>query len=327
MADEQASRVSSNFFIYGGMSLLAFIVAVVLIAAASEGDWALPPSHTVEILDDQRFFDLRLPEANDAAHPAPLLLVLHSGSGSASRTEYITGLTEIAVPQGYIVVYPEGLDGDWNDGRSGSFSRATRESVDDVAFLDTVVDKVAEHHHVDRNRIFITGHGGGGMMALRYACERSDRVAAVAVVDALLPEEAGDWCRTRSSVPALFIVQRESPTVPFDGGPVEHLRLQRGRVLGAIASARYWAAANGCNAEALPGPGGPGILESWRFTGCGPRAEVTLLAIDGKYLDFPGGRIVRTMQYMTGEPSTFETIPAILEFLQAHAREDKPAGE
>ena len=54
-----------------------------------------------------------------------------------------------------------------------------RTGVDDVAYLDAVIDEIAAGHPVDPARVFLVGHSNGAFMSHRYACDRSSRVAAI----------------------------------------------------------------------------------------------------------------------------------------------------
>ena len=296
--------------------MLALSLALAMFATASGSSLVLPLSYDMEYDGQLRYFDARLPPDYDKNSPAPLLLVLHAGAGSASRMEYISGWTEVGIARGYIVVYPEGVDGDWNDGRNVRYTRAAREHVDDVGFLNEVIARMSERYSIDPARIYLTGYGSGGMMALRYACAESAKLAAVAVLDATLPQEAAQWCEVRSPVPAMFMVQKGSPFVPFDGGEIKVMSLKRGKVLSARESAAVWAKGNGCEEEAMEQATQSGVLESWSFGGCESTEPVKLLALEGAELDFPGGRRGWIAQQFTRARRGFDTVTEMAHFFQ-----------
>ena len=66
----------------------------------------------------------------------PVLFCLHGGGGTAEGMIKLTQnrFNELADNEGFIVVYPQGFDKGWNDGRTEPFSTANREHIDD-AFL------------------------------------------------------------------------------------------------------------------------------------------------------------------------------------------------
>src|ERR1022692_2534769 len=84
--------------------------------------------------------------------------------------------------------YPGGGGGYPGGGRRGGQNpddtRSKPEPADDVAFLNEMLDQLALKYSVDTHRIYATGLGDGGFMALRAGCSIADRVAAVAAVSA-----------------------------------------------------------------------------------------------------------------------------------------------
>ena len=123
---------------------------------------------------------------------APLIFVLHGGGGSASSMELLTrgAFNRIADREGAIVVYPEGVDRHWNDGRDLP-ETAARENIDDVGFILALIEEVARQYSLDRGRIFSTGISNGGFMSMRLACDAAETFAAVAPVTAVLSEKLG----------------------------------------------------------------------------------------------------------------------------------------
>ena len=116
----------------------------------------------------------------DVDGPAPLLFVLHGLGGDPASIARSTGLGDAAVDAGYVVVAPAGHERSWN--AAACCGAASARGVDDVSLIASVVDDVAETVDVDRTRVVAAGFSKGGMLAHRLACERSDVVAAVAVV-------------------------------------------------------------------------------------------------------------------------------------------------
>src|SRR5262245_14096167 len=123
--------------------------------------------------------------------PMPLIFVLHGGGGSGSQMEELTRaqFNRLADKRNLLIVYPDGIGRSWNDGRSDLRVQAVQDNVDDVAFLKSLADKIAEQNSVDRRRIYSTGISNGGLMSYRLACDAADFVAAVAPVAANLSVE------------------------------------------------------------------------------------------------------------------------------------------
>lgn len=122
-------------------------------------------------------------------HPA-VVIVLHGSMGSATqaRAEYFGyDFDLLADRHGFIVVYPQGYQGYWNDDKVKGPYAAKRELVDDVAFLHDMVDRLVSERHVDRSRVYITGVSNGGSMALRLALQTPEFARAYFVALASVP--------------------------------------------------------------------------------------------------------------------------------------------
>ena len=73
-------------------------------------------SRTLEASGESRRYYLYLPASFRRERPAPLVLVFHAGGGRASDIAPHTGFSRLADREGFVVAYPQGLRGRWNDG-------------------------------------------------------------------------------------------------------------------------------------------------------------------------------------------------------------------
>src|SRR5262245_16183731 len=69
----------------------------------------------------------------------PVLIVLHGGGGRARQIMAFTRFNSIADREGFVVLYPQGMDRAWNDGREFQGRDTNR---DDVGFLLAMVNDV-----------------------------------------------------------------------------------------------------------------------------------------------------------------------------------------
>ncbi len=51
--------------------------------------------------------------------PLPVVLALHGGGSNARQMERYTRFNDLTAKEGFLVVYPEAVEGNWNDGRGG----------------------------------------------------------------------------------------------------------------------------------------------------------------------------------------------------------------
>lgn len=166
----------------------------------------LPLEHAGEA----RSFVLHVPDG--LLGPAPVVIALHGANQTAAKMRDYTRLEELADDQGFVVAFGSGVAGTWNAGG------CCRPKANDMAYLDAllahVTDPVRSRTVIDPRRVFLTGFSNGGMMALRYACERSDVVAAVAAVGATVVSP----CAPHSPVAVLDVHGEIDRVVPLAGG-------------------------------------------------------------------------------------------------------------
>jgi polyhydroxybutyrate depolymerase len=199
-------------------------------------------------------------------------------------------LSDIADEKGFIVVYPDGLNSSWNDGRP-----EVNPGVDDVGFISALVDELEDEYDIDNARVYSTGISNGGMFSFRLACELADKITAVAPVAALMGEEISRTCALEHPVPVMLVMGTADPLVPWEGGKIEAGRLDRGRVLSAADSVSFWVDADGCSQtpaiDYLPDKDPNDGTRIGRETYSGGRngTEVVLLVVEGGGHTWPGG--------------------------------------
>jgi polyhydroxybutyrate depolymerase len=116
--------------------------------------------------------------------------------------------------------------------------------VDDVAYLASVIDDVKQRRNIDPGRVFVVGHSNGGFMALRLACDLSNRVAGVVSI-AGAGSDAPQKCRPSAPVAVLQIHGDQDWRVPYGGGRVLR-RKSGGTHPSAPETVARWARRNGC---------------------------------------------------------------------------------
>lgn len=194
---------------------------------------------------------------------AALLVVLHQDVGSAREIQKDLNLDGLR-RKGVTLAYPAGIGGSWNAGRCCNI--ALQRGVDDVAFVNAVLDDVGRYTPVDRDRRALLGYSGGGMLMYRLLCEsRPDLVAAVEVSGSLEVD-----CDDGLRVPDLLAIHGEK-----DGSIglttsryVNHLKMSP-RSVDETATAIGEKA--GCEPRRTSTLNG---IDLWRYTGCRGGANV-----------------------------------------------------
>lgn len=187
-----------------------------------------------------------------ATGPYPLIIVYHGGTQTAEQARRYTRFDELPKSEAIAVVYPQGLDNNWNDGRSSpDISARAAAAADDVAFTAQIIGELAVEGIVDDTRVYLTGASNGGMMAMRAGCELSDRVAAIAPVVANRPV---DWSCGARRLAALFIHGTDDEYMPYAGGQIAVGKTRRnlGEVVSADATIAEFKRIDGCTAAKEP---------------------------------------------------------------------------
>lgn len=98
---------------------------------------------------------------------APLIMVLHGSAMNGGMMRIASGyeFDRLADERGFAVVYPHGFMGHWNDCRNKAIFAAKRENVDDMGFLQALIDQMMQEHDIDPSRVFLVGYSNGGHMA------------------------------------------------------------------------------------------------------------------------------------------------------------------
>ena len=255
----------------------------------------LTGSFTRETLEDggrDRSFAVYTPARR--AVPTPLVVALHESGQTGEAFRWHTGydFDRLADANGFVVAYPDGFEGHWDDCRAAAPFSSRKQHVDDVAFIRAMIQKLAASAHIDPARVFAVGHSNGGQMAYRLALEAPDAVSGgVAVISAGLPAEDNLDCHPSGKpVPILIMNGTADPLNPFAGG---HMTIfgfgDRGNIRSTPDSARYFVELDGLpsapSVEPLPG-GGDSIWAERSLWSAPGRSRVELVTIHG------GGHVV-----------------------------------
>lgn len=172
----------------------------------------------------------------------PVVLVLHGATGDADRVERYLEFNEVAEAERFIVAYPEGIDGSWDDGRADAVRwRRQQKAADDVGFLDALAEHLTRAQPADPARLYLTGISNGGFMTNRIACAKPDRFAAFAPLLASMPADLAERCKPSRPIPILMLAGTNDSLVHWGG-----LEKNGYKILPVLEQASHWARHNGC---------------------------------------------------------------------------------
>lgn len=169
----------------------------------------------------------------EATGLAPVMVVLHYGGGSPEAMANLTRIGELVRDTGVWAILPESGGRAWNHDPRRDRDRKD----DDVELITRVIDNAVGSLPVDVRRVYMTGFSSGGFMAQRYACERPERIAALAYVSATLLDSLAARCRLNAALPTLGMHGTADSRVSYD---------DRVGLASAPDTARFYARRNGC---------------------------------------------------------------------------------
>jgi polyhydroxybutyrate depolymerase len=241
-------------------------------SAAPQGFTLGPTLHTMNFGGLDRSYRLYIPAG--LASPAPLVVMMHGGFGSAQQAERAYGWDELADSAKFVVAYPDGVGRAWNVG--GCCGRPGRENIDDVGFINAVVDDIAGHVTVDPKRRYATGISNGGMLAYALACN-TGTFAAIG------PDSATqlDKCAAPHPTSVMHIHGTADKLIPYRGGRGAGVARIDGPAVPDLNA--FWRDADGCAAPATTTDGA--ITTSTAH--CPDGRDVVLITVDGGGHEWP----------------------------------------
>lgn len=249
-----------------------------------------------------RSYITHLPEGYRADRTWPLVLVFHGRGSSAAATQEFSGLDTLPA----VVVYADGVVGTGTgDRQAWEGAPYSAPGVDDVGFVEDLIDQVGAEHCVDERRVYATGKSNGAGFVGILGCELSDRIAAIAPVAGAFYDTGRPGCTPARSVPVIEIHGTQDVTIPYLG--------DADRRLPSIPDwIGDWAERNGCRGTATH----RAISSEASVTthrGCRAGATVAHLSVAGGGHTWPGADAYSGGGHTT---QTFEASQVIWDFVR-----------
>ncbi len=219
-----------------------------------------------------RHYILHVPANYDGSSAVPLLLNFHGAGSNAQQEEALSGTSQKADKEGFIVAYPDGIKGEWHTGPD-------EQGQQDRQFVRDLIKEIEGEYNIDAKRIYATGISNGGGMTDRLGCTMADAVAAIAPV-------AGAYnfwkdCNPSRPVPVVAFHGLDDRVVPYAGDmppamepPIEEW-------------AAAWAGRDGCTSTPEVTMPEEGVtVQNW--IGCRGGADVVLYTLANHGHSWPG---------------------------------------
>ncbi len=223
-----------------------------------------------------RDYILYIPPGLDSSQMVPVVFAFHYYPASGLDMQNLTGFNAIADTGGFVVVYPNGIDGSWNAGSCCGL--AVENNVDESAFVREILADLGTIVSIDAKRIYAMGNSNGGMLSYRLACEMSDTFAAIAPVQGIMWQSP---CEPTQPVSVLHVHGVEDSVVPYAGGESSSPDVPRGLHFPSVEqSITTWAQLDGCTNSAQVDEPGQIPIKHTVYTSCRAGTAVELYAIE-----------------------------------------------
>lgn len=150
-------------------------------------------------------WDSYIPENYDPLAPAPLVVLLHTKAIDAGLFLEQSGFEELADLHGFVVAAPSDkvlpLFEPW-------------EEEDDALFVLRLIDEMSASLCIDRDRVFVVGHGAGAYLAPLLMCQGVVRAGAM-----VSERRYGRIENCPTPAPLIWIDPMNSRRFPVGGGP------------------------------------------------------------------------------------------------------------
>lgn len=198
-----------------------------------------------------------------------LVISLHGMNQDPGFQQNQTQWNALADTEGFIVTYPLGNNRMWDT-----------HGTSDVEFVKTVIQEMIKQHHVDKNRIYLSGFSMGSWLGYHCLETLGDKIAAFGPVSGV---DIGKQPRANRNVPIMHIHGTADDVFKYTGDPYH----MAGGYPSIEEYVKKWAAYEGCdtsNPQVIrPYPAGRKTANDTRtiYNNVNDDVEVNLISIDG----------------------------------------------
>lgn len=226
---------------------------------------------------------VHLPAGYNDSIQYPLVFNLHGRSTNNSLQQLYSAMDAVADTGGFIVAYPDGINNGWD-------TIAFNSPVDDVGFINRLLDTMILKYSIDTDRVYSTGLSMGGFMTYRLGCELGERFAAIASVSGPTVDLVMNACNSAPRISVLHIHGTADSTIPYAGATLEGIYFHP-----VDSTIQYFVNKNGCAStpvvynfpDVVTSDGC--TVTSYHYNQCQDSTEVLLYKVIGGGHTWPGG--------------------------------------
>jgi len=218
--------------------LFVLLCLLLMLAGAAPVSAQADMVHTFVHQGIDRRFVLHVPRGA-APGPRPLVVVLHGSHQPPQELREWLPMEPIADREGFVVAYPDAIDGRWNYGAQPD------EKIDDLGFIDALLERLVSDGIADPARIYVAGISRGALMTWTLLCRQPGRFAAAAALSSGMTSVHPASCTPSRLIPILAVAGTADSVQPYDG------RAGSPRLLSIPETMTFWRRLHDCAAETV----------------------------------------------------------------------------
>jgi polyhydroxybutyrate depolymerase len=282
-----------------------------------------------------RSYWLHVPPSYDGSEEVALVVALHGSTGFSLRypfwffrSSFMESYTEFSKKsddKGFIVVYPNAKLDFYTHGfdyNYGYVPGGVPKFVDDVGYIQDLIDKMNQMYKINSNKIYITGLSDGAAMTYSIGAYLSDTVAAIAPVAGIIGGcfslDNNDYYQIPAPTKPVSVIifhGTNDSLVAYGGGGDYNMSSVNESVI-------FWVEHNGCNPVPEINISESGKIIQRTYTNGENGAEVILYTTVGGEHWWPGNPL-----NSSGAPWLVDTIQEISatdlvwDFFESHPKQ------
>lgn len=277
----------------------------------------------------KRSYYLYVPDSWDKRSSLPVVFLFHGGGGGARGALYYYELEKKAEEAGFLLVSPNGTGESehvlltWNV--IFGFGFAQKNNVDDIGFVNALLEYLEMKYPIDPKRIFATGLSNGAIFCHFLASQPGNRFAAIAPVVGTAggkDQNEKDWHKPPTPqipVSVCIIQGLIDKSVPITGGLQNRSMGEPKMMLSASDTIDFWVTANNCKPAASTSYNAKMKTTVHHFTDGANQSEVTAYILHNMGHAWPGS--TRVPRKGSDAPSPdFPGNDIIWDFFKTHPR-------
>lgn len=165
---------------------------------------------------ENRSFLFYQPNNYDGSAQIPLVLNFHGGSGTHNEQLALSDMRGLADNEQFFIAYPQALP-DPSDGNSANWIHKGNTGVDDVYFIEALINDLSANYNIDTSRIYACGYSLGGEFCYELACRLSNKITAIGVVSRTMSTGSLQQCNPSHPTALISILGTNDYIAPYEG--------------------------------------------------------------------------------------------------------------